>query len=78
MDAIRGEEEGEQESLEGSEGDVGRDEEGGGGTRGKDARPEVLHKRAHNFGLRAIAASCGERLETWGHRKRLWGRGTVE
>lgn len=71
MDAVRGQEEDEQEGLKGGEGDVGRDEEGGGGTRGKDARPEILHKRAHNFGLCAIAASCGEWLETGSQRAAL-------
>ena len=49
MDAVGREEEQEEDQLERGESGVGCDEQGGSGTRGKDARPKILHKRYHNF-----------------------------
>lgn len=48
MDAVGSDEEGEEEGLQSGEGDVGRDEEGRGGTGGEDAGPEVFHEGAHD------------------------------
>lgn len=44
MDAVCGDEEGEEEELEGGEGGVGGDEEGGRGARLEDGEPEVFDK----------------------------------
>lgn len=47
VDAFGGDEEDEEHELQGREGDVGRNQERGGGARGEDARPELLHERSH-------------------------------
>lgn len=44
MDAVGREEEQEEDQLECGESGVSSDEQGGSGTRGKDASPKILHK----------------------------------
>ena len=47
MDAVCGDEEGEEDGLEGGERGVGGFEEGWGGAWGEDAAPEVCEERRH-------------------------------
>lgn len=51
MDAVGREEQGEEDDLQAGEGDVGRDQEGRGGTRDEDGLPQVLEKLRHCVGL---------------------------
>lgn len=49
MDATRSEEEREEDGLESSEASVGGFEEGWGGSRGENTRPEVFEEGCHGY-----------------------------
>lgn len=63
MNAVRGDEEDEQQELQRREGDVGGLQEGGGRPRGEDRLPEVGDEGSHACGFAYVALIDANRAD---------------